>query len=168
MALIIGEDKTLNKKRFTLTEPLRDHLRDTLGKYYQQSNEKGYKRLNALLFPDYNKRAEGGDGKSISFTDAKRIQHDMNSMNRKGLQYALNGGDMMKNAVDGFMSTARNANKEVEAVKPVKPSSRQLKVKKTTDGSLKPSKEGLVVHESIRMKITESQLLALKRLANYL
>jgi hypothetical protein len=66
------------------------------------------------------------------------------------------------------MSTARNANKEVEAVKPVKPSSRQLKVKKTTDGSLKPSKEGLVVHESVRMKITESQLLALKRLANYL
>ena len=73
-----------------------------------------------MLFPEYNKRSEGDDGESISFGDAKKIQADMKKMNRRSLEYALNGGDKMKRAVDGFMSTVRNINKEIQPVKPVK------------------------------------------------
>lgn len=167
MPLVISEDKTLNKKRFHLGAPLKKHLRDTLGKYNEYSSEKGYKRLNALLFPEYNKRSEGDDGESISFGDAKKIQADMKKMNRRSLEYALNGGDKMKRAVDGFMSTVRNINKEIQPVKPVKPNAKQLKPQGAKDNSLEVNKDGLSIHEH-KMRITESQLLRLKKRFKYL
>ena len=73
----------------------------------------------------------------------------------------------MKRAVDGFMSTVRNLNKEIQPVKPVKPNAKQLKPQGAGDNSLNVNKDGLTVHEN-KIRITESQLLRLKKRFKYL
>lgn len=157
-------DIALKNKRFEIPTNLMSHLKNTLGQYRQYADQKGYKRLNALIFPDYNKRSNGAsknDGNSITFGDAKKIQSDMKSMNKKSLEYQMVGGGEMERALNGYMSTVRNMNQEVQAVKPVKPNSRGLK-----PASVKPTKlekAGIHVHENRKiMHITEEQLNMLK------
>ena len=75
--------------------------------------------LNSLVNPEYNKRSNKADqfkdGKHITFTDMKRIDHDFRHMskNPKDLNRILNGGDKMAHFVKDTL------NKERTKVKPV-------------------------------------------------
>ena len=71
MPIFIKENQVLNKKSFKLPKNLQQHLKDTLAKYGDYKEEEGYKRLNSLINPDYNKRNDkkSGDEREISFAD---------------------------------------------------------------------------------------------------
>ena len=105
---------------------------------YLDKNVAGSKILKSLgSDKKYNKK--GVDSKtngeeikqdSISVNDAKVRLHRMNKLPKNSIQYQLNGGELAANIYRDGIQRSRG-NKEVEAVKPPKP---------TSNASLKPLK----------------------------
>ena len=96
----------------------------------------GYKRMKKIVNlaqknGSYNKSGENGNSTNdnnayITFGDAKRALHDMESLqNKKSTTYQLNGGEkyelFYKNAINGV----RRAVKQPQSVKPVAKLSKQ-------------------------------------------
>lgn len=78
MPLILeDEGKKLNKRQLTIPKKLVNKLKATRNLFDKYSKTKGFKRLNAMIDDDYNKRSNKKDrihngDKTISFSDAKK------------------------------------------------------------------------------------------------
>lgn len=144
MPVILKEDesKRFGGRQITLPQYLVDALRERQnlysGKEYKQTN--GYKRLNSLLSNDYNKRSDRKDRQhngnhTISFSDAKRIVHDMKAMNQSNdnVEYDMIGGDQMRDFLNNSLRSFRNS---VTKVKPV-PEVPRLETKDTKPDPIK-------------------------------
>lgn len=125
MPLFLNEDETskFGKRSLILPKDLVDHLRDQRNLYSgkEYKSLKGYKRLNAILDDDYNAHGENtqhGDSKTISFSDAKRIDHDIRHMSQSpdNVEYAMIGGDRMRDFVSNSLDSLRNSVRPVKAV----------------------------------------------------
>jgi hypothetical protein len=123
MPLILeDESKKLGGRQLTLPQDLVDHLRKKQAQYsdkkYKTSN--GYKRLKALLSKDYNTRSDRKERQdnnnfTMSFSDAKRILHDMKSgMDEE--EYDMIGGQRMNDFISNSLRSLRNSVKKVSPV----------------------------------------------------
>ena len=137
MPIYIKENNALKDNMYEIPPKLQRHLQDTLTKFQDYSQDKGYKRLNSLVNPDYNKRSDKedrlhSDAKHISFSDLKRIDHDFRHMNQNphDFQRQMNGGDEMARFA------RETLNKERTKVEPVL---KQEKVKSLAKSNLKPT-----------------------------
>jgi hypothetical protein len=164
MAIIIKENQALAKNMYEIPKDLESHLQDTLAKFGQYKQSQGYKRLNSLVNPDYNKRSDKEDrfkdGKHISFSDLKRIDHEFRHMdkNPKNLKRILNGGEEMARFAKETLDRERTK---------VEPVLKQKKVETRTKNALKPSENptkpitvGNItanVHEQRKVYISEKQ-----------
>ena len=98
MAIFIKENDALNHNSYEIPKNLSNHLKKTLIQFGNYSNSKGYKRLNSLVNPNYNNRSNSRKTKNvISYSDLKRIDHDLRHMsqNPNNLERVLNGGDKL-------------------------------------------------------------------------
>ena len=127
MALIFeDENKTLGKKQLKVPDEVVKKLKVTRNLFDKYSQSKGFKRINAILDDDYNKRSKKKDkihngDKTISGSDAKKIAHekehgeisnnpnDLNNIFTKPLFPWLNDA----------IRSARTSVKKVKAVPPV-------------------------------------------------
>lgn len=134
MPIFIQENQELNKHSYKIPTKLQKHLQDTLTKYGEYKEADGYKRLNSLVNPNYNKRnnKKSGDEREISYTDLKRIDHDIRHMDKSpdNIQYILNGGDEMARF------TRDTLNRERTRVAPVL---KQEKIKTRNKNAVKPT-----------------------------
>jgi hypothetical protein len=134
MPIFIQETQELNKHSYKLPKNLQKHLQDTLTKYGEYKDVDGYKRLNSLINPNYNKRnnKKNGDEREISYTDLKRIDHDIRHMDKSpdNVQYILNGGHEMARF------TRDTLNRERTRVAPVL---KQEKIKTRNKNAVKPT-----------------------------
>lgn len=136
MPIFIKENQALNNNMYEIPDNLESHLKDTLAKYGSYSNLKGYKRLNSLVNPNYNKRSNKEDsfhdGKHISFSDMKRIDHDFRHMskNPNNIERKLNGGDEMAHFVKSTLDRERTK---------VSPVLKQKKVETRNKNAVKPT-----------------------------
>ena len=127
MALIFeDENKTLGKKQLKVPDEVVKKLKVTRNLFDKYSKSKGFKRINAILDDDYNKRSKKKDkihngDKTISGSDAKKIAfekehgeisnnpNDLNNIFTKPLFPWLNDA----------IRSARTSVKKVKAVPPV-------------------------------------------------
>ena len=155
MPIFLKEANQILKNRsYQIPKDLEKHLYNTLQQYGQYKNVDGYKRLNSLLNPNYNKRSDYSKNgeKQISHSDLETIDHDLRHMskNPNDLTRILNGGEEMANF-------ARNTlNRERSQVEPVL---KQKKVETRNNNAVKPiinpmkpiklDKGNVQVHENI-------------------
>ena len=124
MALFINEDgKQLTKKQIIVPDKLVKKLKFNKSIFGKYKDTKGFKRVSAIVDDDYNKRSDKKDrvhtkDKTISFSDLKRIDHDMRHMspNPNNLEYVLQGGEEMKNWSHDTLKSLRTSVKKVNAV----------------------------------------------------
>lgn len=124
MALFINEDgKQLTKKQIIVPDKLVKKLKFNKSIFGKYKDTKGFKRVSAIVDDDYNKRSDKKDrvhtkDKTISFSDLKRIDHDMRHMspNPNNLEYVLQGGEEMKNWSHDALKSLRTSVKKVNAV----------------------------------------------------
>lgn len=126
MPLILeDEGKKLAKRQLTLPQYLVNHLQNQYNIYGNKSysTTKGYKRLNSLLNKGYNNPTDKKDRQhnnacTISFADAKRIDHDIRHMNQSedNAEYAMIGGDTMRDWVHSSLGSLRNSVHQVSQV----------------------------------------------------
>ena len=128
MPIIIMEDegKLLNKKQVIVPDKLVNKLKLNKSLFGKYKNTKGFKRVSAIVDDDYNKRSDKKDrihtdDKTISFSDLKRIDHDMRhtAPNPNNLEFILPGGNDMKNWAHDTLRKMRTSVKKVKAVPPV-------------------------------------------------
>lgn len=177
MPIFIKENQELKDNMYEIPDKLSKHLKQTLSKYGDYTQNKGYKRLNALVNPEYNKRSDKEnqfkDGKHISFSDLKRIDHDFRHMNEnpKNIDRILNGGEKMAHFAKDTLNKERT--KVAPVLKQKKVETRNKNEVKPSIKPMKPLKLGNIdahVHESKIIKetsvkkiyINEEQLKKLK------
>jgi hypothetical protein len=123
--LFEDEGKKLGNRQLIIPQNLVKHLQKQANLYSgdEYKTTKGYKRLNSLLNKDYNsqsdkKNNQHNDKHTISFADAKRIDFDIRHMNQSpdNSEYAMIGGDMMKDWVHNSLGSLRSAVKKVQQV----------------------------------------------------
>lgn len=171
MPIFINENQALKNNMYEIPDELAKHLKQTLSKYGNYTKNKGYKRLNSLVNPEYNKRSDKADqfkdGKHISFSDMKRIDHDFRHMskNPKDLNRILNGGDEMAHFAKETLNKERTKVKPVEIIPQVNDNNKsQLK---PSVSPMKPISLGNIdvnVRESKKIYIKENHLNILKNL----
>ena len=177
MATILEDNQSLSNKPFMIPNSIMKHLKTTLSMYGKYKDNDGYKRLNSLVNPNYNKRTDKDENSNqISYGNLKRIKHDFEAIgnNPKDLRYILNGGEKMYNWVNSELERKRNEVAPVNAVKKsdnikksgLKPSDingKQLKPQKLNNASItiKENKEKIIY-------LTENQLKILKEYRNQL
>lgn len=162
MPLILeDEGKKLNKRQLTIPKKLVNKLKATRNLFDKYSKTKGFKRLNAMIDDEYNKRSNKKDkihngDKTISFSDAKKIDFDMRHMapSPNNLEFTLLGGEDTKNWVHDALRKERTAVKKVDGVKPVP------KLEKNPMKT--PDAQKDIQMGDVTVRLTESQLLALK------
>jgi len=177
MPIFLKENNALKDNMYEIPKDLEVHLKNTLSKFSDYHQNKGYKRLNTLVNPKYNKRSDKEDRlhsnkKHISFSDLKRIDHDFRHMNQNphDIQRQMNGGDKMAKFVHDTLSKERTK---------VEPTLKQEKVKSLEKNKLKPSISepstisvgnlSAQVHESNKkIYIKESQINILNEYRNQL
>lgn len=153
MALFINEDsKEITKDQVIVPDKLIDRLKlnkNLLGKY---KDTDGYKRVSAIVDDDYNKRSDKkdrihNDKHTISFSDLKRIDHDMRHMNHNhnNLEYVLQGGDMMNNWAHDKLNQMRSSVKKVKQVPEVP------KLEQPKSNIEKPNKDIKIGNASVRI-----------------
>lgn len=157
MPIFIKEaNQALKKNMYEIPDKLEKHLKLTLSKYGNYTQNKGYKRLNALVNPEYNKRSNKADnfkdGKHISFSDLETIDHDFRHMNKnpKDLNRILNGGEEMARFARETLNKERT--KVEPTLKVEKEKNRNKNQLKPTIKPMKPVKLGNIeatVHESV-------------------
>lgn len=166
-------NQELKDNMYEIPKKLHKHLVNTL-QQYGDGNEKskGYKRLNALINPKYNKRSDKEktqfkDGKHISHTDMEQIDHEFRHMNSNpnNIQRVLNGGDEMAMWVRNTLNRERT--KVAPVLKQKKVETRNKNAIKPVANPTKPINVGnmvATVHENVKkIHITEEQLNLLKQ-----
>lgn len=158
MLILEDENSRFSGRQVILPQDLVNHLRQQQNTYSGDNykTSKGYKRLNALLSKDYNdptnkKATQHNQNHTISFADVKRIDFDIRHMtqNEENPEYAMIGGDMMRDFVHNTLSSFRNS---VSQVKPV-PEVPKLQVK-----DVKPDRPQKVVKVGKREVTIENQI----------
>lgn len=167
MPIFIKENSELNKNQYPLPKNIEKHLKDTLTQFNQYKTSKGYKRLNSLVNPNYNKRNEKNivnNKKYISYSDLKRIDHDFRHMdkNPKNIERTLNGGDEMANFVKKTLDNERN--KVKETLKQQKTKTRNKNASKPIVKPTKPIKVN--ENKTIKIFINEKQIIKIKNKIN--
>lgn len=139
MAIIFEDSEKVTKKQIPIPQNAKKVFKAMKKIYepYLDKNIPGSKILKSLgNDKKYNKKGvnskqNGDDIKqdSVNVNDAKVRLHRMNKLPKNSIQYQLNGGELAANIYRDGIARARGT-KEVEAVKPPKP---------TSNASLKPS-----------------------------
>ena len=150
-----------------MPKKLSDELNKRKASFSQYTKSDGWKRLNSLT-GDYNRRSDKpnmtADGRKIvSFSDLKRIDHDMRHMDqsKNNLEYQMLGDDT-KQWVHDQLGKIRSANKQVDQVKPV-PKLEKPKVTTTDTDRVKIGNANFTMFEGgkKRVIIPESKLIKL-------
>lgn len=150
MPIFIKENQELNKQTYKIPNDLQKHLKQTLSKYNGYTQNKGYKRLNSLVNPKYNKRSDKTDnfkdGKHITFSDMKRIDHDFRHMdkNPKNIERILNGGEEMASFVKNKLNQERTR---------VAPILKQKKIDTRNKNQVKPTVKPMKVPSINNVKV---------------
>lgn len=175
MPLFLKENQELQDNMYDIPKELEDHLKDTLSQYKEYGTtaagtmSKGFKRLQSLVDPNYNKQDDNTskDGhRQISYSDMKRIDHDFRHMSKNphDLQRVLNGGDEMASWVKNTLN--RDRTKVEPVLKQKKVETRNKNAVKPTVAPMKPIEVGNIsanVHEGKKIiYISEEQLNILK------
>lgn len=119
MLIFINENDALKQNTYKLPKEITNHLKNTLANFGQYKTNKGYKRLNTLIDPNYNNRndisPQNKDEKFITYGDLKRIDHDFRHMekNPNNLERILNGGELMAHFTHDILNRERNKVKDV-------------------------------------------------------
>lgn len=160
---ILEDNQSLNKRGFFIPDNIQKNLQKRLTSLGQYKENDGYKRLNSLLNPSYNKRSSTPKNKGeISYGELKRFKHDYESIpDKKSLNAQIIGGDEMYNWVTSELSSQANAVQQVNKVK------KSSNIRKSQTIPIKPTKS--IKPENVRnavitigeskkkLKITESQ-----------
>ena len=139
MAIIFEDSAKVTKKQIPIPQNAKNVFKAMKKIYepYLDKNIPGSKILKSLgSDKKYNKKGANAqtNGKeikqdSVNVNDAKVRLHRMNKLPKNSIQYQLNGGELAANIYRNGIERARGT-KEVEAVKPPKP---------TTNSDLKPA-----------------------------
>ena len=139
MAIIFEDSAKVTKKQIPIPQNAKNVFKAMKKIYepYLDKNIPGSKILKSLgSDKKYNKKGvnANSNGKeikqdSVNVNDAKVRLHRMNKLPKNSIQYQLNGGELAANLYRKGIERARGT-KEVDAVKPPKP---------TSNVSLKPS-----------------------------
>ena len=139
MAIIFEDSAKVTKKQIPIPQNAKNVFKAMKKIYepYLDKNIPGSKILKSLgSDKKYNKKGANAqtNGKeikqdSVNVNDAKVRLHRMNKLPKNSIQYQLNGGELAANIYRKGIERARGT-KEVEAVKPPKP---------TTNADLKPA-----------------------------
>lgn len=173
MPIFIKENQELKNNMYEIPDKLEKHLKQTLSKFKNYTQNKGYKRLNSLVNPEYNKRSnkedQFKDGKHIPYGEVKKIDHEFRHMskNPNNLQRILNGGDEMANFAKDTLNKERTKVKPTDIVPQV--SDNNNSQIKPNLKPMKPIKLGNVkatVHENKKIYIKENQINILKDFIN--
>jgi len=127
MPLIIQEDsEKLSKRQIIIPDEVADKLRQNMNLYANDKTSDGYKRLRSLTDKDYNKRSDGketqhNDKMTVSFADARRIDHDLKSLkqNPNSKEFNMLGGFDTYSAIKNGLKQARTSVKQNNPVPPV-------------------------------------------------
>lgn len=130
MPIILSEEETgkLGGRRIIVPKEVSDAIQKQLNTYGKSiKSTKGYKRAKSLTSDDYNNRSNNRNTTTkngeriISFSDLKKIDHEMRHMNQNpnNLQYTIQGGDKTRNWAASELDRLRGSVKKVEKVKPV-------------------------------------------------
>lgn len=178
MIHFINEDgnKALKGKRFLIPYGVKKHLVSTLENYKGDKTVQGYKRLKNLVNSD-----------SIAYNEMKRIKNFFDTYlgTQQNDTFLLNGGQIMKNWIDGTLNRATERIKQgKQTLKDAgvqnafikhHTKDRQIKNKKSTIAKVKGDNishrladNDTIKYESVNhtIKITESMLCQLKEAAN--
>ena len=138
MALFLEDSQKVTKKQIPIPQNAKKVFKAMKNIYepYLDKNIPGSKILKSLgSDKKYNKKGanaqtNGDEIKqdSVNVNDAKVRLHRMNKLPKNSIQYQLNGGELAANIYRDGIARARGT-KEVEAVKPPKP---------TSDAEVKP------------------------------
>ena len=132
MPIFIKENQALKNNSYQIPPKLQKHLKDVLTQYGQYKNSEGYKRLNNLVNPSYNKRNDKDETKrQLSFQNLKDIDYDMRHMdkNPNNIQRILNGGEEMAQFAHNTLERERTK---------VEPILKQKKVETRNKNATKP------------------------------
>ena len=163
------ESKKLGKKQVIVPNKLVNKIKSNLNVFGQYKDTKGFKRANSIVDDDYNKRSNKKDkihngAKTISFSDLKRINHDLkhNNQNPNDLENILLGasdkfGDKSINMRTWAKDTLRKLRTSVKQVDAVPPVPKLEKEPSKPEDVQKDIKMG-----NATVRLTESQLLLLK------
>ena len=162
MALIFeDESKTIGKKQFIVPDKVVEKLKLNRNLFGNAKKSKGYKRINAIIDDDYNKRSNKKDKihngkKTISGSELKKLNQEKDSGQISNSPTDINNvltGPLFPWAKDQL----RAARTAVEKVKAVPPVPKLEKHPEKPEDVNKPLKMG-----NATIKITENQLLVLK------
>ena len=161
---ILKEDnQSLNNKGFFIPDNIQKNLQKRLTSFGAYKENDGYKRLNSLLNPSYNKRSNRPQKKGeLSYGEMKRFKHDYEAIpDKKSLNAQIIGGDEMYNWVTSELSSQANTVQQVNKVK------KSSNIKKSQIIPTKPIKtikpnnvdNAVITVEEVnrKIKITESQ-----------
>lgn len=163
------ESKKLGKKQVIVPDKLVNKIKSNLNVFGQYKGTKGFKRANSIVDDDYNKRSNKKDkihngAKTISFSDLKRINHDLkhNNQNPNDLENILLGasdkfGDKSINMRTWAKDTLRKLRTSVKQVDAVPPVPKLEKEPSKPEDVQKDIKMG-----NATIRLTENQLLLLK------
>lgn len=164
MAIILEDSQKVTKKQIPIPQNAKKVFKAMKKIYepYLDKNIPGSKILKSLgSDKKYNKHGinaheNGNEVKqdSVNVNDAKVRLHRMNKLPKNSIQYQLNGGELAANIYKKGIERAR-ANKEVEKVKPPKP---------TSNAALKPSEISLDTIKTPSGKITYKSVSESRRL----
>ena len=162
MALIFeDESKTIGKKQFIVPDKVVDKLKLNRNLFGNAKKSKGYKRINAIIDDDYNKRSTKKDKihngkKTISGSELKKLNQEKDSGQISNSPTDINNvltGPLFPWAKDQLRA-ARTAVEKVKAVPPIP------KLEKHPEEPEDVNKQLKMGNATIR--ITENQLLVLK------
>lgn len=147
----INENNELKNKKFKIPNNLKQHLQKTLATYSKYKTNNGYKRLNSLINPEYNKRNKTKDNERyISYSDLKRIDFDLRHMDQSdnNIDWLLNGGQEMASFVRDTLNRERT--KVTPTLKRQKQQTREKNQIKPIKNPTKPQKLNQInIHESL-------------------
>jgi hypothetical protein len=165
---LIEDNQSLIGKDYKIPDYLNKHLNGTLASLGDYKQTSGYKKLNGIINPNYNKRNKKNEKAGfISYGNMKKFKHDYETLSDKNsIEAKLMGGDKMYQWVNSELSRKRN---EVAPVNAVKKSANISKSKLNTVKVNKPIKPNNIKNASITIEktikanrkkiyITESQL----------
>ena len=163
MALIFeDEGKTIGKKQFIVPDKIVGQLKLKRNLFDKYKKSKGFKRINAIIDDDYNKRSTKKDKihngkKTISGSELKKLNQEKDSG-----EISSNPNDINNVLTNPLFPWAkdelRKARTAVEKVKVVPPVPKLEKNPEEVEDVNKPLKMG-----NAMVKITEEQLLTLKK-----
>lgn len=162
MPIFINENEELNGNQYKLPKELVKHLKQLLSKFSNYKESDGYKRLNALVNPSYNKRTKSNDykdGSHISYGDMKTIDHDFRHMSKdpNNFNRQINGGDELAQFCSNKLKSERNK---------VEPVAKQKKIETRNKNKLKPPKNPMkpIKLDKVEVNVRENKNITPKKI----